>query len=474
VRGIRPYHYPHSTGQFPLLDRAQDRSPNRHEPKIQDPYKVILIVRFSESNLSAGIELLDRNRKFMRHLLLGTTCICVLCVILTLGLWPFHAPKNDVTWLKNRNGLHFGRYSTVLSSSEFRTTSAHNPAPGSLEIWLQPRRIWDFGTFLTFYIPGSPLQLSLCQSQTSLLLQAAIQDGQYHTELNDLYVERVFGQTGPAFITVTSGTPGTAVYIDGVVAKRAPQVRLSTQAFAGRLALGDSAEQGDSWSGQVLGLSTYNRELTATQVLEHYGTWTQQGKPQIAGDEGNTALYLFDEHAGRIIHSKGWPDADLYIPEKYTVLGQLFLESPWREFRRSKDYGGAIVKNIVGFMPFGCCFYAYFSVVRQTKRAALATVILGFAVSLTIEVLQALLPTRDSGTTDLITNTLGTYIGVLSYKAVNPILTEWLPWWPFVEMRGVSGQGSRFVRPRGADGLRTGSSHPIRRARSQDHTGPAC
>jgi hypothetical protein len=355
-------------------------------------------------------------------------CAAVLCIILMLGLWPFHAPLNDVSWLGNRNGLHFGKHSTVLSSSEFRPTPAQNHASGSLEIWLQPRRVWDFSTFLTFYAPGNPLQFSLRQSQTSLLLQTAIRDDQHHTGMKDLYVEDTFRKNGPAFITITSGAQGIAVYIGGIVAKRARQIRPSTQAFLGRLVLGDSAEQADSWSGQLLGVSIYNRELTAPQVLEHYETWTQQGRPQIAGDEGNTALYLFDEHLGRIIHSNSGPGADLYIPARYTVLGQVFLENPWSEFRRSQGYLSSIVKNIVGFIPFGCCFYAYFSLVRQTKRAAVATVILGSAVSLAIEVLQAFLPTRDSGTTDLITNTLGTYIGVLSYTAVSPVLAEWLLW----------------------------------------------
>jgi VanZ family protein len=371
----------------------------------------------------------------MMSRLITVVCIAVLCIILTLGLWPFHAPRNDVSWLGNRHGLRFGRFGTVFSADEFKSTVAQNPTSGSLEIWLQPRRIWDFATFLTFYIPGDSIQFSLGQAQTNLLMQAGIQGGRSLTDTKNVYVKDAFPMTGPVFITVTAGTSEATVYIDGIVAKNAPQVRFSSQPFTGRLVLGDSVEQGDSWSGQLLGVSIYNRELKATQVLNHYKTWTHEGSPQITGDDGNVALYLFDEGMGSVIHGDRGSDADLYIPEKYTVLDQMLLENPLSEFRRSRGYWGAVVKNIVGFIPLGACFYAYFCLVRRTKRAALATVIFGFGVSLTIEVPQAFIPTRDSGTTDLITNTLGTYIGVLSYIAVSPILARLLLWWPSVASR---------------------------------------
>src|SRR5437667_9785072 len=105
---------------------------------------------------------LQRSRTSTR--LLPAVSAAVLCIILMLGLWPFHAPLNDVSWLGNRNGLHFGRFSTAFSSSEFRMAATPNRTSGSLEIWLQPDRIWDFSTFLLFHTPGNRLQFSLHQA----------------------------------------------------------------------------------------------------------------------------------------------------------------------------------------------------------------------------------------------------------------------------------------------------------------------
>ena len=46
----------------------------------------------------------------------------------------------------------------------------------------------------------------------------------------------------------------------------------------------------------------------------------------------------------------------------------------------------------------------------------MAAFILGGMVSLTIEILQVYLPTRGSDTTDVITNVLGTCVGVILYR----------------------------------------------------------
>jgi glycopeptide antibiotics resistance protein len=123
-------------------------------------------------------------------------------------------------------------------------------------------------------------------------------------------------------------------------------------------------------------------------------------------------VYLFNERAGSVVHDATHHGLDLYIPRRFSLLHQQFLKPFWKEFRPTRSFLIDVLVNIAGFIPLGIVFFAYWSSVRPIKHPALVTVVFGFAVSLTIEVLQSYLPTRDSGTNDLITNTLGTFLGV--------------------------------------------------------------
>ena len=369
----------------------------------------------------------------MKALFWDVVCVAVLCIILSLGLWPFHSPENDVSWSGDRTGLRFGKFSTIISSGTFEAASPGSEAPGSVEVWLQPRRIWVGGTFLAFYSPRNLDQFSLSQFDGGLRLKAETNNDARAGQTAVINVKNTFRRSGPVFLTITSGTNGTSVYVDGVLARGLPDFRLSTKDLTGRLIVGDAPGQTDSWSGQLLGLAIYRSELTRTQVLRHYQTWTGEGRPEIGGDERNLALYLFGEHSGRIVHDSAGSGMNLYIPEKYVVLDRIFLEPFWREFSWSRSYWGAVAKNIIGFVPFGFCFYACMCAHRM-KRAAIATVILGTLASVTIEVLQVHLPTRDSGMTDIFTNTLGTWIGLVAYRKVSPAFAARFPWLPFAAL----------------------------------------
>ncbi len=337
--------------------------------------------------------------------------------MLVVGLWPFHSPRNQVTWLSGGKGLQFGRHGVILSSGRFRATDNSPDSPGSLEIWFEPARTWDSASLLCFYAPERRQQFSLLQSLTDLRLQSDILEEHYQTLTSRLDVADVFWQGKPAFVTIASKGGQTSVYLNGAPAMPTASFHISSRDFTGKLIIGNPPRAGESWRGQVRGLAVYDDALAPAQVRQDFETWSRKGRPDISGTDRPVALYLFDEHAGNVIHNQVPRGTDLYIPDHYEVVDQAFLRPFWVEYYPAWGYWKSVVLiNVVGFIPLGFLFCAYFSLSGRISRPALATILLGFTVSLTIECLQAFLPTRDSGTTDLITNTLGTCIGVWIYR----------------------------------------------------------
>ena len=344
----------------------------------------------------------------------GLICLLVLFAILVAGLAPFERPLNTVTWLEHQNGLHFGRYGTIWSSDTFPVAALRGQPACSLEIWLQPDTTSASSTFLAFSTPENPLQLTLHQYHTSLILDREIRNGQHRTQR--IGVRDVFRQIEPVFVTITWGPEKTSIYVNGNLARSVSQIRFGEDC-AGELVIGTSPVGQSSWSGQLQGFALYQRELAPAEVLQHFHTWTTQGRLELSGNEQAVAVYLFNERAGNTVHNSLHPGIDLSIPKRFSLLHQLFLEPFWTEFKPGPSYWVDLLINIIGFVPLGFFFCAYWSVVRTIKHPRLTTVVLGLAVSLTIEVLQSYLPTRDSGTTDLITNTLGTFLGVRLYAS---------------------------------------------------------
>src|SRR5579863_8614695 len=100
----------------------------------------------------------------------GVLCFLVLCGDLWLGLSPFRAPRNDVTWLKDANGVVLGEHGTVLSSGVLNAEPSEGDGSGSLEIWLQPDRWSSSATFLALYRPEKGILFTLRQSLTDFVL----------------------------------------------------------------------------------------------------------------------------------------------------------------------------------------------------------------------------------------------------------------------------------------------------------------
>jgi hypothetical protein len=359
-------------------------------------------------------------------MLLRAICGVVLAGILTAGLWPFHPPRNQVSWLSQENGVRFGDHASIVSANPFKAHATQEIDSCSVEVWLKPGRIDSGGMILAFYWPESRVvPFALRQWGTGLALEPEGTQGPLFPVKGEIYIGDVFGSLKPVFITITSGEAGTTVYMDGKLVKRVSSFAISTRDLTGQFVVGGAPSYSSNWPGDVKGLAIYDRDLSAAEVSQGFVDWTTGSKPDSARSTGLVARYLFDEKRGNVAHNQVDSATNLLIPEHFFVLDQRFLERPWNEFRPGWAYWKDAAVNVVGFIPLGFFFYAYFSQLRGAKHSVAVTIALGFAVSLTIEVLQAFLPTRDSGMTDLITNTFGTWLGVMVFrlKAVSALVT---------------------------------------------------
>lgn len=355
-------------------------------------------------------------KKAMGRRALGLICFSILCGIMYEGLYPFMIhPPNRVSWSASPVGLSFGDYGMIRSSGPIRWADSRGEGPCSIEIWIQPGAVPDSNTILAFYTPDYSIPFSVRQWGDNMELRSEVHGPHSPSKNETMDVHHIFRKGLPSLITITSDTRQTSVYVDGALADTAPNLRLSSVDLTGELEVANSPTANDSWSGLLRGLAVYERSLNASQVVDHYRAWTTKGQPGSGRLEGTVALYLFEEGTGKLIHNDFSSGPDLYIPEYYGYHGQPLLEPPWKEFRLTSSYAKDVVINIAGFVPLGFFFCAYFSAKHRISHPARATVLLGGAISLTIEILQAYLPMRDSGMTDVITNTLGTAVGVWLY-----------------------------------------------------------
>jgi len=347
-----------------------------------------------------------------KRTVLAGLCLSSLCVILVAALSPFtRHPANEVTWTGKENGLYFGDYGTVLSSADFAPAGHQTERACSLAILLQPAETFDSSVIIAFSTQESPRQFRIGQANDAMFVSRTIPAGRNRGKTSGILVEHAFRRGQQLLITVTSDGQAASIYLNDRSVKASRHFGLSSQDFSGQLVLGNSPVRHESWSGYLKGVVFYDRELTAAEVSGEYRDWIQKGRVETVKEKRVVALYLFNEHAGKVVHNQVRARPDLYIPDHFVTLHQAFLTLPWEEYSADWGYLRGILKNILGFVPFGFLFCAYLSVTQLRPRAIVATILLGALISLSIEIVQAYLPSRESGMTDIITNTLGTTLG---------------------------------------------------------------
>jgi hypothetical protein len=106
-------------------------------------------------------------------------------------------------------------------------------------------------------------------------------------------------------------------------------------------------------------------------------------------------------------------------------LGLLFMGIEPRGFALKNHFLGVtpvyvnkdFILNLFGFLPFGFLMVSYLrDNIRLQKISAIAvTVLVGAGLSLSLEMLQYIIPGRASSLSDWILNSIGTFLGVCLY-----------------------------------------------------------
>ncbi len=113
------------------------------------------------------------------------------------------------------------------------------------------------------------------------------------------------------------------------------------------------------------------------------------------------------------------------------VYGSLYPFSGWvtppdpfafllRDWKGTQVSLGDLGTNVLAYLPVGLLVYRSFVANARGAVAAVLAIAVAFALSLSMEILQAFLPARVQSTIDLLTNTLGGALGVLAARIHGP------------------------------------------------------
>jgi hypothetical protein len=170
------------------------------------------------------------------------------------------------------------------------------------------------------------------QWKSHLILRKTIYGKKTYREIG---IRGVLKKIEKRFVTISSGTDGTRIYVDGILIKSGPrfQVFSMDERPSGKIVLGNSPTGSEYWTGQILCLAIYDHVLTEEDLSQHFNG------PKKSGEEAPVSLYLFDEHSRTLAHDSVG-DHHLLIPSRFKVLKKTILIPPREDFRFNVLLGG--------------------------------------------------------------------------------------------------------------------------------------
>lgn len=330
------------------------------------------------------------------------------------GLRPFNfLPKNNVHWLGVEDGIVVDGYGQANGIGSMRGLGSGTSREFSVELFVASfkGRRKSIESILSIVNQRKGESFAIEIWTVDLVIAGWFHDtGSRKTFFDRLFCGQVFDTTHDHFVTVTSGDQGVTVYVDGISERSYPRLTLVPENFDGKLLLGQPAEGHQDWRGAIKGLALFDKAISRDRVVADFAFWKQGRADEIRSDAPNSAIYPFHERRGRMIKNEGTTGGILQIPELVIPARPVVLKIPTT---RDLENWSDVILNLVGLVPLGFLLLVYLRKTRSytATRAVLTTVFIGFVTSLSIELLQVYLPSRDSSLLDVIMNTSGVLIG---------------------------------------------------------------
>jgi hypothetical protein len=198
------------------------------------------------------------------------------------------------------------------------------------------------------------------------------------------------------------------VYIDGIrKGGAAAHIEEGVWDAGFPLVLGSHANGKFPWNGEISRFALFERAV-APGELQHPEELLRTAAPAVR--------YDFAAATAEAIPDRGSssPHASLTIPPRYRPAYPSPLVPPQNYWQRGPLYRDMIA-NVVLFLPFGVLLGALLRPTTPPAVTVAMVILCSAAASAGIEFLQALLPTRWSSFTDLVTNTVGGGLGALAF-----------------------------------------------------------
>lgn len=347
----------------------------------------------------------------------------VLAGIIIMGLNPRHSLfTNKVGRISDGSGIRFRKYGIAFTKpfDPMLAVNSGEAAAFSVEIAFTSdhRRKNGFGLLFMIHDGDDASQLLMGQWRSQIVFMNG-DDFDHSRKAPRITADTATAASKTIVATLVSGPGGTRLYMDGglVLEKKGLRMTLPGGNRRSRLVMGNSVYGDNPWEGSVYGFAVYPHALTPAEVANHHDRWLKSRDFSFALGEETSLLYLFDERSGGEAIDRSGRGRHIDLPAAVTVLKPRILAFAPDKFRFSSNFLQDVILNFIGFVPFGLVFTAILLRVcgLRVGNAMAAVVLMGFAVSLAIEIGQAWIPSRSSSLLDLLLNTGGAASGAAAW-----------------------------------------------------------